>query len=82
MIRVKAPEARVPLGVGVVGGEGQREAAAGEGDQGGVHAGLQLLQVLLPTQNRNKLPVGEDLGTEPEGRTHNLQVTGSALAPR
>lgn len=68
LVCVKAPEASVPLVVGVVGVERQREAATGTGDQGGIHTGLKLLKVPFPTQNRYKFPIGKDLRTQAEGR--------------
>lgn len=58
----------MPLGVGVVGVERQREAAARKRDQGGIHAGPKLLKVPLPAQNRYKLLIGKDLRMQAEGR--------------
>lgn len=74
MICVKASEAGVPPRVGVVGVESQREAATREGDQSGIYGGLKLLVVFLPTQKRNKVPVGKDLGKYE--RRHILQECG------
>lgn len=61
VIGVKAPEASVPLVVGVVGVEREWEAATREGDERGIHAGLKLLQVPFPTQDRYKFLIGKDL---------------------
>lgn len=67
----------MPLRVGVVRVESQREAATREGDEGGIYGGMKLLIVFLPTQKRNKVSTGKDLGKY-EGR-HVLQDAGTVL---
>lgn len=77
LICVKASEAGVPPRVGVVGVENQREAATREGDESGIYGGLKLLIVFLPTQKRNKVSIGKDLGKYE--RRHVLQDAGTVL---
>lgn len=77
LICVKASEAGVPPRVGVVGVERQREAATREGDESGIYGGLKLLKVFLPTQKRNKVSIGKDLGKYE--RRHVLQNAGTVL---
>lgn len=77
LVCVKASEAGVPPRVGVVGVERQREAATREGDESGIYGGLKLLKVFLPTQKRNKVSIGKDLGKYE--RRHVLQDAGTVL---
>lgn len=67
----------MPPRVGVVGVESQREAATREGDKGGIYGGLKLLIVFLPTQKRNKVSIGKDLGKYE--KRHVLQNAGTVL---
>lgn len=62
LIGVEPSEARVPLGVWVVGVEGKREAAPRGGEERGINIGLKILKFSSATQNWDQVSIWKDLG--------------------